>query len=482
MKRCFLVMLTGLCAVESVASRPLEAIEDSDFYFDGAVDPAKFELGRSLFFDKILSGNKNIACSTCHHPSQGTSDGLALPLGEGARGFGPERQVGAEQPVLGRVPRNSQALYMLGAREFDSLFHDGRVEPDPQHTWPSGFWSPAREQLPAGLDNALAAQAMFPVTSPIEMAGHKGENPVATAVANDLLGGPEGVWALLARRLQAIPDYVALFRAAYPDIEHAQDITFVHAANAIAAFEASAFRADESPFDLYLRTNDKRSMSLRARRGMDIFYGRGGCSTCHSGKFLTDQQFHAIAMPQIGPGKDDGWDQSYWQASGFALRVEDQGRYDTTQDGRDRYKFRTPTLRNVALTGPWGHAGTYDSLEAVVRHHADPVASLHAYGVSDDNLVPVRHFVAARGTGSTLKFDPVDNARLEDFLARDTWVSRSKPMRDVIADANELAATPLGERDVADVVAFLHALTDPRSADQQFLVPDAVPSGLAVGD
>jgi cytochrome c peroxidase len=338
MKRCFLIMLVGFCAVDSVASRPLEAIEDSDFYFDGAVDPAKFELGRSLFFDKILSINKNIACSTCHHPSHGTSDDLALPHGEGARGLGPKRRVGAEQPVSRRVPRKSQALYMLGAREFDSLFHDGRVEPDPQHTWPSGFWSPAREQLPAGLDNTLAAQAMFPVTSPVEMAGHKGENPVATAVANDLLGGPEGVWALLARRLQAIPDYVALFRAAFLDIEHAQDIAFGHAANAIAAFEASAFRADESPFDRYLRTNDKHAMNLRARRGMDFFYGRGGCTTCHSGKFLTDQQFHAIAMPQVD-GKTTKRARRYGRGGVFACADRSARRRSTVPGPRRRAQW-----------------------------------------------------------------------------------------------------------------------------------------------
>ena len=142
----------------------------------------------------------------------GTSDALPLSLGEGAQGLGKDRQVLPEEPVLGRVPRNAQALYFLGATQFERLFHDGRVEIDPNQNWQSGFWSPAREQLPDGLDNVLAVQAMFPVTSDMEMAGHKGENPVATAAALDELDGPGGAWELLAQRLRDIPEYVALFQ------------------------------------------------------------------------------------------------------------------------------------------------------------------------------------------------------------------------------------------------------------------------------
>lgn len=108
-----------------------------------------------------------------------------------------------------RVPRNAPGLFFLGAREFSSVFHDGRVEVDVHRNWESGFWTPAREQLPAGLDNVLAAQAMFPVTSALEMAGHKGENSVATAAALDELDGADGVWGLLAGRLRSIPAIAA---------------------------------------------------------------------------------------------------------------------------------------------------------------------------------------------------------------------------------------------------------------------------------
>ncbi|HIP80723.1 MAG TPA: cytochrome-c peroxidase, partial [Kiloniellaceae bacterium] len=279
----------------------LEPVADSDFHDDGRPDQAKVRLGRFLFFDKVLSGNRNIACATCHHPTLASADGVSLSFGEGAQGLGAERRNDPDAPLLGRVPRNSPALSFLGAREFTTLFHDGRVEVDPARTWPGGFWTPAREQLPEGLDNVLAAQALFPVLSDIEMAGHKGENPVADAVALNRLGGADGAWAILARRLQKIPEYAALFVEAFPEVDHADDITMVQAANAIAAFQAVAFRPDDSPFDRYLRSRDPTVLSPAARRGMALFYGAAGCAACHSGKFQTDHRFHAIAMPQIGP-------------------------------------------------------------------------------------------------------------------------------------------------------------------------------------
>jgi cytochrome c peroxidase len=385
-----------------------------------------------------------------------------------------------DQPISDRVPRNSQALYFLGAREFDRLFHDGRVSKDPNNNWDSGFWSPAREQLPAGLDNVLAVQAMFPVTSAVEMAGQKGENLVATAVALDELDGADGAWALLARRLQAIPEYVERFRAAYAHIEKAEDISFVDAANAIAAFEAVAFRADLSPFDEFLRDRDPLALSLQARRGMALFYGEANCAACHSGKFQTDQDFHAIGMPQIGPGKSDGWDTSYWQATGYMARLEDHGRARETARPRDKFAFRTPTLRNVALTAPYGHSGAYNTLEEVIAHHIDPVAALDAYRTEEAALPKVEHVIETTVTGSQLIYKPVNPARLDDFQKRDTWVMNSMAQRNAIAQASELEPVKLSAGEIADLVAFMNALTDPRFVDPADLVPDRVPSGLAI--
>ncbi len=122
------------------------------------------------------------------------------------------------------------------------------------------------------------------------MAGQTGENPVADAAAEGDLAGENGVWSLLTQRLRAIPEYVALFRDAYPgQITTADDIQFKDAANAIAAFEATAWRADNSRFDQYLRGNN-HALTLRERKGMELFYGIANCSSCHSGKFQTDQK------------------------------------------------------------------------------------------------------------------------------------------------------------------------------------------------
>jgi cytochrome c peroxidase len=418
----------------------VDPVTDDDYRDGGTPDAAKVELGRLLFFDKELSGNRNISCATCHHPFTATGDGLSLPVGEGGMGLSVTRNTGERQDaIVERVPRNAPAMFNLGASQFTVMFDDGRVA-----GVPGGFLSPAGFDLPDGLDSALAVQAMFPVTSAAEMAGQSPENPIAQAgAAGDL---PE-VWALVADRLRALPDYVALFDDVYgigPD-----EITFVHAANAIAAFEAAAFRSDDSPFDRYLR-GDQAAMSKAAIRGMRLFYGDAGCSGCHAGPFQTDHDFHAIAMPQIGPGKGDG-------PSG----QEDFGRARVTGLAQDRFRFRTRSLRNVALTAPYGHAGAYATLEAVVRHHLDPVAALYRYAYDAGQAVlPSR----------------------DDLDATDFAVMDDPALVEAIAAANELAPWPADEDDLADLLAFLRALTDPDALDLRQEVPPSVPSGLPVFD
>ena len=459
-------------------------VVDGDYHDDGKPNPAKVELGRALFFDKILSGNRNISCATCHHPSLASGDGLALPLGEGPAGLGPQRKAGsyAERAVHGRVPRNSPALFNLGAREFVRMFHDGRVEVDPDGNYDAGFISPAKWKLPSGLDNVLAAQALFPVTSPVEMAGDRGENPIADAVFANNAAGEGGAWQLLAERLRNIDGYVQLFRSAYPGkVEEREDISYVLAANAIAAFEISEFRADRSAFDAYLR-GDTSQLSEPARRGMNLFYGEAGCSGCHAGKFQTDHDFHAIAMPQVGPGKGDGADGEFWRTTGLKLALEDYGRGRVTFRTEDRYRFRTPSLRNVAMTAPYGHSGAYPTLEAVVRHHLDPVASLHDYEPPESLLAPLDNVLELTADGARFSQSFLSENRRQGFIQSDTWVQRSDRLRGYIAAANELQPVDLSDRQVADLIAFLESLTDPRAATLDYIVPQAVPSGLPVRD
>jgi cytochrome c peroxidase len=479
----FAAQVEEIRAAEAAPKLP-EPVTDSDYYDASAADADKVELGRLLFFDKILSGNRNISCATCHHPSLASADGLALPFGEGATGLGQARRPGSSQAdgVHGRVPRNSPAVFNLGAREFKRLFHDGRVETDPDRNYEGGFITPAKWKLPTGLDNVLAAQAMFPVTSPVEMAGNPGENEIADAIFENNAAGEGGAWQLLAERLQAIDEYVALFIRAYPDqVRDKGDITFVLAANAIAAFEAEEFRADQSPFDDYLR-GDKDSLTPSEKSGMALFYGKAGCSTCHSGKFQTDQDFHAIAMPQIGPGKGDGYDGKFWRETGLNLALEDYGRGRVTYRAEDRYKFRTPSLRNVALTGPYGHAGAYSSLEDIVRHHLDPVRSLHNYDVESGALTPMENVLELTANGASFRQSWLSEQRRAGFQQSDSWVQRSDTLRRNIALANELSPIELDRQEIRDVLAFLESLTDRRAQSRDYKIPAAVPSGLDIVD
>ncbi|WP_298435266.1 cytochrome c peroxidase [uncultured Jannaschia sp.] len=462
----------ALAAGTGLASGLPRPLVDADYLHDGAPDRVLVELGRHLFFDPILSGNRNIACGTCHDPSRGTGDGMALGFGEGGTGIGPARNSGTG--VTGRVPRNAQPLYNIGAREYRAMFHDGRLEPNPDATFPSGFWSPAREDLPVGLDSLLAAQAMFPVLSPIEMAGVTGTNPVTTAVSEDRAAD---AWAHLADRLRGIPDYAAAFMAAFDDVDAPGDIRFVHAANALAAFQTVAFRSDHSPFDGALRAGDLARLGPDAARGGRLFYGKAGCADCHAGPLLTDHGFHAIAVPQIGPGKGHGADTTYFAASGFSERLEDEGRFRVTFDPEDLFRFRTPSLRNVALTGPWGHSGAFDDLGAMVRHHLDAVASLDGY--ETPQLPPVERIVTRRGDGSTLLFRPLAPARHAAFSARDDHVQASPHLRGRIAEAAEIVPVDLTETELGDLLAFLDTLTDPTARDRSALIPRRLPSGLA---
>ncbi len=438
-------VLLAVPVVGDVTGLPLP-VRNRDYRDEGRPGSLQVELGRLLFFDKILSGNRNISCATCHHPLTATGDALSLSVGEGGRGLGVARTTGSGiAAIVQRVPRNAPALFNLGAREFTRMFHDGRVEVDPSRR--SGYRSPAGDTLPAGLDSALAVQAMFPVASLHEMAGQAGENEIADVAVDERRSGPGGVWDLLARRLRENKEYADLFQTAFDDVRSADQITFVHAANAIAAFEAVAFRSDRSPFDRYLR-GERRAMSRSARSGMRLFYGEAGCSSCHAGVFQTDHRFYAIAMPQIGPGKGDGADGR-----------EDFGRGRVSEEPEDRYRFRTPSLRNVALTGPWGHAGSYDRLSDAILHHLRPGRSLVEYD-------PSRAVLPSRPD-----LDRIDLAIPSD------------PRRvAALVDACELPATEADRRELADLLEFMWALTDPAAENLGILVPDRVPSGLPVTD
>ncbi len=418
---------------------PLPApLQEGDF-IEVNLDQAK--LGRLLFYDPILSGNRNISCGTCHSTEHGTSDGLSLGIGEGGHGVGPLRTPG-EGPdrIRKRIPRNAPALWNLGAREVRVMFHDGRLTPS--DIYENGFNSPAQEWLPSGLSGILAAQALFPVTSQFEMAGDPKENEVAGRAYERI----DYVWPLLAKRVRIIPEYGRMFVAAFDDVETSEDVTIVHIANALAAFQAFEYRSDDSPFDAYL-AGDRSALNAPQRRGMDLFYGKAGCGSCHSGPLLTDQEFHALALPFFGPGRTRAWDPI----------VRDVGRMGPSDRLEDAYRFRTPSLRNVALTGPYGHNGAYRTLEGIVRHHLDPAGSLVDWDPSRA-ILPDVPWLAPR-----------------DFLAFYDKAERAR-----LAARIDIAPVALDDAEVSDILAFLAALTGTASVKGRLGKPETVPSGLRV--
>jgi cytochrome c peroxidase len=413
-------------------------ITDDDYL---PVDLAEARLGQLLFYDPILSGNRNISCATCHHPKFATSDGLSLGLGEGGIGLGPDRRPDpANLPEL-RIPRNAPALFNLGAKEFTVMFHDGRIEVD--DTRPSGLRTPLEGDMMSGFASILSAQTMFPVLSPDEMAGHYGENDVAIAVREGVLTGKGGAWDIIARRVTGLPEYQRMFSEVYPEIANGQPIAFTDISNAIAMFIAHEWRADNSPFDTWLR--GEGLLAPDAIRGMDLFYGPAGCSACHAGKFQTDHGFHAMGEPQLGPGK----------AERFESHSRDVGRMRVTNDPSDAYAFRTPSLRNVTRTGPWGHAGAFSDLSVFLDHHTNPSTSLSGYDRRQ--------------------------AVLTDFIGlKDDWVILDTPSeRDAISKAANMGIK-IAPHEIAAIIAFLDSLRDQGAIDGRLGVPDRVPSGLPV--
>ncbi|QOL80481.1 cytochrome-c peroxidase [Pseudooceanicola spongiae] len=434
-----ILITAGLCSVLTTTSLagPLPAPVTDDSY--APVNAAEAALGQLLFYDPLLSGNREVSCATCHHPRFGTGDGLSLSLGDGGIGLGPDRIADPDNPPEARVPRNAPALFNLGAHEFTRLFDDGRIEADA--TRPGGFRTPLDDDMVTGFASLLSAQTMFPVLSADEMAGHVNENDIARATRQGLITGPGGAWDLIARRVAAIPAYATDFMAVYPTITRPDDIAFTDISNAIAVFMAAEWRSDTAPFDAYLR--DATPLPDAARDGMALFYGPAGCDSCHSGAFQTDHDFHAMGAPQIGPGK----------AVKFELHTRDEGRFRVTGDPADMYAFRTPSLRNVTLTAPYGHTGAHADLASFIADHADPATGLAHYDISQAILPALPY------DDATIMTNPDEVAAI---AAAATW------------------RTTLSATDIANLVAFLETLTDPQALTGGLGVPATVPSGLPV--
>jgi cytochrome c peroxidase len=274
---------------------------------------AKIELGRQLYFDTRLSADNTQSCASCHHPQEGYSRHTATGVGINGQKGG----------------RNSPVSY-------------NRILSDAQ------FWD--------GRAASLEDQAVGPIQNPIEM-GNTHEAAVAS--------------------LKKIDGYVMQFKKIFPD----SGVTIDNVGKALAAFERTLV-SGPAPYDynesykrfatlepedltdlktdspeLYAEYEDlKRKvaaepMSESALRGQDLFFSkRVGCSACHVGANLADEQYHNLGV-------------------GMSAKEPDLGRYTETKVEKDKGAFKTPTIRNVALSAPYMHDGSQATLEEVVEHY-----------------------------------------------------------------------------------------------------------------
>jgi cytochrome c peroxidase len=395
-------------------------LNEHDYY---AGSREQIALGERLFYDVALSANNDVSCSSCHIEQQGTTARYSIgPIGQVVG-----RKVRAPYGIRQLLIRNAPALYNLGHKNHNAMFWDSRVARSPGS--PSGYISPAGDRLPLGLETPLAVQAVFPLVTGTEMGC--GVRVYTGSQSTDMVAE----WAQVMQKLLSRPDYRAMFRAAYPAVpEGAHGIE--HLGNAIAAFESSKWRANGSAFDQYLRGNPG-AMTPRQLAGATYFYGKGRCATCHSGPLQTDYASHAIAVPQWGPGAGDG-----------PLGTEDWGLARSTRNVADRYKFRTPSLRNVTITGPWGHNGAYVSLREFVAHYRNPVLSHDRWNpwqvILPQGFAPSREILGA-------------------------W--NSAEYRASVVRANEFPGVPLNDQELDAILDFLNALTDVRYAGRGGEIP-----------
>ena len=352
-----------------IGSLPYDVVAPAD----NLTTPEKVELGRLLFWDPILSGAKDVACASCHHPDFGYADSLDLSMGTHGMGLGATRRFDApgKRPF---VKRNSPTILNIGFAGIDMTFG---YEPSQAPL----FWDMRVR--------SLEAQALEPLKSLEEMRG-------------EAFAEPEAVDMIVAR-LQAIPEYRTRFARAF---NTSSAVSTTNLAKAIAAFERSIV-ALNSPFDRYVR-GETSAMTPLQLSGMQRFQSTG-CANCHKGPMFTDYQVHTLGVPD-NPG----------------LLESDSG-----ADGK--FRFRTPSLRNLLYTAPYMHSGMLATLDDVLSFY-NGVRGFRT-GTRNANVAP--------GDLDPLVFSLV-----------------------------------LGGGDRRDIVAFLEALSD---EDFDRAIPDKVPSGLPVG-
>ncbi len=438
-----------------------------------SIDDPLPQLGKLLFFSKALSAPRDTACASCHHPTLGGGDKLAVSIGTGATNpdhLGPGRRL-ASGPLL--VGRNANTIFNVSL--YDSgHFWDSRVESLGKLAGRNGGGSGIRTPDsafgvadPRAGASLPAAQARFPVTGAAEMLGAgfpgiNGNEPIRNHLAARLGDYGTGQGQLPASQ------WLAKFRAAYasPAGTAEQLVTFDNIAQAIAEYQRSATFVN-SPFARYAQ-GDNAALTEQQKQGALLFFrpvaaGGAQCIQCHRNENLSGETHHALGFPQVGPGMGDG-----------TGGTEDFGRGRESRGTMDRYQFRTPALLNVEVTGPWGHSGAYATLEEAIAHYLTPDATLAG-------------FLSTRAWCRVPPFETIDCAATAADVTRNSQAALAKMRSDQMmapgvampaVDPSRLPATA-----VADIKAFLLSLTDPCVKDRACLarwIPAAAeaPDGL----
>jgi cytochrome c peroxidase len=425
-----------------------------------SIDDPKSQLGMLLFFTKGLGGDLDSACVSCHHPSLGGGDDLSLSVGVEANDhdtLGPGRLHninGIHFDGGPTVPRNAPTTFNLAMWD-KFLFHDGRVQSlggsiNQFGNDGLGIRTPdtAFNIADTNAGKTLAsAQARFPVTSPEEMKGFYNfigldNTQVRNNLAQRIGGYGEPVGGLMPTN-----EWLIEFRKGFSSPQGSAEelITFSNIAEAIGEYENSQVFV-ETPWKQFIEGDDN-AISITALRGAQLFFnsmqdGGANCASCHSGDFFTDESFHVLAVPQIGRGKGDG-----------VYLDDDFGRFRETGLDEDKYKFRTPSLINTNVTGPWGHTGAYSSLESMIKHHFDPQLAIDNFDYS--------------------QLDPTIQAT---NMLENTTNAIEQLKRNRLSGVSKLSDMTLSDIQVNQLVEFINALTDPCVLDRACLskwIPDA---------
>lgn len=314
----FFALSLMLCRVPYAGAEEIESLPPLPNFRENPMTPEKVELGRKLFFDRRLSGDGTMACATCHNPETGYSDALPISL---------------SYPTT-KNWRNAPAVINLA---YNNVF----------------FWD--------GRAATLEEQALFPMMSAFEM--------------NQNLDFVE-------EELKEVPEYVEAFQNVFGG-----EITRERAAMALAAFQRTIV-SNNSPVDKYLK-GDRGALTDKQRKGYDIFTGKGNCTACHNGPNLTDNKFYNIGVPEDPAVANDprvsATRRFTAKVSGYkAYRtlMEDPGRYLVTKERSDWKAFKTPSLREVAATGPYMHNGIFETLK-------DTIEFFDKGGGDDSNKTPL---------------------------------------------------------------------------------------------